>query len=257
MAPNESTGDNLIETGSRAAIERVLTLISHELRTPMTSLKGAIELLQRHNSQDSKDIESLLLLAASNTDRLARVIETILDWSQISYEEAPLFKQPCHGEQILKDVVTELMPLARGRQVEIKFGITDSLPLFADSYFLKRALRYVVDNAIKFSPQGSQVLLLTTDVSSIKSHAVGRASLPLPFGLIAVQDQGIGIPEEFLEEIFQPFLQVNSSDSRPHQGLGLELAICRQIIQRHGGHIWVESTLGKGSTFYIALPLAT
>jgi len=75
--------------------------------------------------------------------------------------------------------------------------------------------------------------------------------------LIAVKDQGTGIPEEFLEEIFQPFLQIDVSDSRSYQGLGLELAICRQIIQRHGGRIWAESTLGEGSTFYIALPLAT
>lgn len=257
MANNESTGDNVIETGSRVAIERLLSLVSHELRTPMTSLKGAIELLQSCSPQDSKDIESLLLLAASNTDRLGRVIETILDWSQIIYEEAPLFKQPCQGEQVLRDVVAELTPLAAGQQIDIKLAITDPLPLFADSYFLNRALRCVVDNAIKFSPLGSQVILLTTCVSSIESRAVGRAALPLPFGLIAVQDQGPGIPEEFIEEIFQPFLQVDVSDSRSHQGLGLELAICRQIIQRHGGRIWAESTLGEGSTFYIALPLET
>jgi signal transduction histidine kinase len=223
----------------------------------MTSLKGAIDLLQSCSSQDSKELESLLLLAANNTDRLGRVIEAILDWSQITYEEAPLFQQPCNGEHILQEVMAELAPLATAHQVEMQLTVTAQLTLLADQYFLHRALIYVVHNAIKFSPQGSRVLLKTAIVSADTFPASSTVGLTHNCGLITVQDQGVGIPEEFLEKIFLPFLQVDTSDSRSHQGLGLELAICRQIIQRHGGRIWAESILGQGSTFYIALPLAS
>jgi signal transduction histidine kinase len=256
MAANDNRGEEVIERVSAGAIERVLALVSHELRTPMTSLKGAIELLQSCGSQNPKEIESLLLVAANNTDRLARVIETILDWSHITYEESPLFRQPCDITQILQEVIAELAPLATEHHVEMQLAVTDQLTLLVDSYFLQRALVYVVHNAIQFSPQGSRVSITTTAVPA-SPCPVPEAELTANCGLVTIQDQGIGIPPDFIEKIFQPFLQVDSSDSRSHQGLGLELAICRQIIQRHGGHIWANSTLGQGSTFYIALPLAT
>jgi signal transduction histidine kinase len=153
--------------------------------------------------------------------------------------------------------MADLAPLAAEHQVEMQLEVTDKLTLLADRYFLRRALIYVLYNAIQFSPQGSRVLLKTSMASSDPFPASHKAGVPATCGLITVQDYGIGIPEEFLEKIFLPFLQVDVSDSRSHQGLGLELAICRQIIQRHGGRIWAESTLGQGSTFYIALPLAT
>jgi signal transduction histidine kinase len=241
---------------SSETIEQVLALLSHELRTPMTSLQGAIELLQSHSLQDSEEIEALLRLAANNSDRLSRLIEAILTWSQLTYHESPLFKQHCNGAQLLQAVVAELVPLAATRQIEIQQATTQPLPLLGDRQFLHRALLYVVHNAIKFSPSGSLIRLSTTVVTSTEAPVVSQCPLALPFGLITVEDQGIGIPAGFIEKIFLPFSQVDSSDRRSHQGLGLELAICRQIVQQHGGHIWAESHVGQGSTFYIALPLA-
>jgi two-component system sensor histidine kinase VicK len=158
---------------------------------------------------------------------------------------------------MLKEVVAELAPLAKEHHIDMRLEVTHRFSLCADRYFLRRALLYVVHNAIKFSPQGSQILLKATVVASEILPTAHRSGLPPQCGLITVQDQGIGIPKDFIEKIFQPFLQVDASDSRSHPGLGLELAICHQIIQRHGGCIWVASVLGRGSTFYIALPLAS
>jgi signal transduction histidine kinase len=256
MPPHPDPEGQPIAPVSGATIEQILSLVSHELRTPMTSIQGAIELLQSHSLQDSQEIEALLLLAANNSDRLSRLIETILAWSQLTYHESPLFHQLCQGEQLLQAVVAELAPLAAKQQIEIQQATTQPLPLFADRHFLHRALLYVVHNAIKFSPPGSSILLTTAVVTAIDAPMVSRCPLALPFGLITVEDQGIGIPAEFIETIFQPFLQVDSSDHRCHHGLGLELAICRQIIHQHRGHIWAESILGQGSKFYVALPLA-
>jgi signal transduction histidine kinase len=255
MAPNKDAEQPAIAAFSEATIERILTLVSHELRTPITSIRVAIELLQGYNLEDLTEIESLLLLAASNTDRLTQVIDTILDWSQIAYEAAPLLKQPCYGEHILQQVVVKLTPFSTEQQVAIQLETASRLPLVADRYFLGRAFQYVVHNAVKFSPQGSQIYITTTVAGTGASPEGHRTPLPSPYGLITIQDHGIGIPEAYLEKIFLPFLQVDSSDSRPHVGLGLELATCRQVIQRHGGSIWAESTVGRGSTFYIALPL--
>jgi len=256
MAPARDFEEQPIAPVSGETIERVLSLVSHELRTPMTSLQGAIELLQSHSLQDSQEIEALLRLAANNSDRLACLIETILIWSQLTYHESPLFQQHCNGEQIFQEVVAELAPLAAEQQIEMQTAITEPLPLFADRYFLNRALFYIVHNALKFSPQGSSIRLTTTVVTSTDSPAVNHCSLARPFGLFMIEDQGMGIPAELIEKVFQPFFQVDASDRRSHQGLGLELAICRQIVHRHRGQVWAESRLGKGSTFYIALPLA-
>jgi signal transduction histidine kinase len=234
-------------------LERVFFLVNHELRTPITALRMAIALLQSHAQQDTLETESLLRLAASNTERLAHVVETILDWSHIVYEPEPLFKQLCDGRQIIGDTVTSLAPLAAQQRIQIQTEVAVPLPLMVDRHYLSRAFFYVVHNAIKFSPAGSRVEVRATVLSDQSDPALAR--LPLPAGLVTVQDQGIGIPEAFLEQIFQPFLQVDSSDRRPYSGLGLELAICREVIHKHQGKVWAESVAGQGSTFYMALPL--
>lgn len=255
MAPNKDAEQPAVAAFSEATIERILTLVSHELRTPITSIRVAIELLHNYSLQDPTEMNSVLQTASINTDRLTQVIETILDWSQITFEAAPLLKHPCYGEHILQQVVFELAPFATEQQVEMQLETASRLPLLADRNLLVRAFQYVIHNAIKFSPQGSQIYIKTTVAGTGAPPEGHRTPLPPPFGLITIQDHGIGIPEAYLEQIFLPFLQVDSSDSRPHAGLGLGLATCRQVIQRHGGSIWAESTVGRGSTFYIALPL--
>lgn len=234
---------------SQEPIEQVFSRLSHELRTPITSLQGAIALLQGHQLVDESDVESLLALAAESTDRLTKVIEAILDWHQITQNNTRLFKQPCHIQSILHQVIDSLHSFATHKDIAIYLEISNDIPFYSDQYFLTRAFTYLLDNAIKFSPPKCPVYITT----NIYEH--GGLLSSQPYLQITVKDQGAGIPESDIEAIFQPFHQIDASDTRCHGGLGLELAICREIIRQHQGHIWAESTLGQGTTFYVVLPL--
>lgn len=234
---------------SQEPIEQVFSRLSHELRTPITSLQGAIALLQGHQLVDESEVESLLALAAESTDRLTKVIEAILDWHQITQDNPRLFKQLCHIPSILHQVVDSLRSFATHKDISIYLEISDDIQLYADQYFLTRALTYLLDNAIKFSPPKSSVDI-TANIDENRQLLDGQPRLK-----ITIHDQGVGIPESDLEAIFQPFHQLDASDTRRYGGLGLELAICREIIKQHQGRLWAESTLGQGTTFYVVLPM--
>ncbi|MGF1499853.1 MAG: sensor histidine kinase [Elainellaceae cyanobacterium] len=234
---------------SQQPIEQLFACLSHELRTPITSLQGAIALLQNHNLNDVSEVGSLLNLASESTDRLTQIIENILDWYQISQGSKSLFKQPCNITFILLQLIDSLNSLTTDKGIQIHLESPTEITLQADHYYLTRALSHLLQNAIKFSPSGGQISVTAALVED-------RTILDVPSLLkIAVQDQGAGIPESALEEIFQPFYQLDTSDTRHHGGLGLELAICREIIQQHQGRIWAESTLGQGTTFCVILPI--
>jgi signal transduction histidine kinase len=149
-------------------------------------------------------------------------------------------KQRCHVTALMTNAADVMQAMAK------KFGVTLAilpLPLdvWADGDRIIQTLTNLLSNAIKFSPQGT-----TVSLSAI--HQQDHV-------LFQVSDQGRGIPADKLGTIFERFQQVDASDSRNQDGTGLGLAICRNIIQQHGGRIWVESTLGKGSTFYFTLPI--
>jgi signal transduction histidine kinase len=236
------------------SIEQVFSIFSHELRTPITSLQGALELLktyqQIHQQESAAELRGLLGLAADSADRLAYLIETILDWYEIQQGANSFFKQPCNATLLLQQGIAALSSIAVRKQIQISLDAPVQIPIYADQRYLSRILFYLIHNAIKFSLSRSQVQITATLIRAV----VPTALLEPPHVLIAIKDQGIGIPEAALNQIFQPFYQVDSSNNRHHGGLGLELAICREVVLRHEGKIYVESQLGQGSTFYVALP---
>lgn len=235
---------------SENTIERLCFLLSHELRTPISALQGAISLLQMHPLHEKLEAELLLTLAAENTERLTRVVEDILDWYEIVHS-ANLFQQNCNAALLIQQAVNALQSFASQQQIQIHLNTPACICVNADQHHLSRALMRLIHNAIKFSPPQRQVTVTAQDV-----HTADSASrMAVPHVLIAIADEGVGIPATDLDRVFQPFYQVDSSDARPYGGLGLELAICHQVIERHAGTIWVESQLGQGSTFYIALPV--
>lgn len=234
---------------SQEPFEQLFSRLSHELRTPITSLQGAIALLQAHQLHNESEVESLLTLAAKSTERLTHVIESILDWSQITQKNVYLFKQSCDVTLLLNQVVDSLRPFATHKDILIYSDISSGISLHADQYFLGRALRYLLHNAIKSSPPHSPIHI-TANICEPRRIIDSQPQLQ-----IAVKDQDTGIAETDLEVIFQPFHQINTSDISCHGGLGLDLAICREIIRQHQGHTWAERTLEQGTTFYVILPL--
>lgn len=238
---------------SRQSTERLkdefVSIINHELRTPLTSLQGSIELLLTGKLGElSHQGRRMLEIAAKNLDRLVHLTNNILDLEGLSSGRIQLSKQPCYLEQVMTQAAAKLQPIAAQKGIRL-IVVSQELLLTVDAQRIQQVLTNLLKNAIQFSRPGSRVWL---------EAEVSRAGFPgLPDGphvLIRVKDEGQGIPADKLDAIFEQFQQVDASDSRRQGGAGLGLAICRNIVQQHQGHLWVESRLGCGSTFYIALP---
>jgi PAS domain S-box-containing protein len=218
----------------------IVSVVSHELRTPLTSIRGALGLLAAGllRSQPDKG-ERMLEIAVSNTDRLVRLINDILDLERLESGKMTLEKRTCAASGLMTQAADSVRDLAEKAGVTLSVSL-HSARLWVDPDRIIQALINLLSNAVKFSPRGKTVWLTATR----------RADQIL----FQVKDQGRGIPQEKRENIFERFQQVDASDRREKGGTGLGLPITRSIVQQHGGRIWVESTLGQGSTFSFTLP---
>ncbi len=226
-----------------------ISLVSHELRTPMTSTIGALDLLNSGQLGTLSDRgKQILQVAIRNSERLIRLVNDILDLERIKSGKLAIEPKPCQLEPLLVQAVETMQAMAQKAGVKLLLEPCD-VTLNLDSDRILQALTNLLSNGIKFTEPGGTVKLQAGVYSDSKVNPkLNRCQ-------IRVRDTGRGIPEDKLESIFERFQQVDASDSRSKGGTGLGLAICRQIVERHNGKIWVESVLGKGSTFYIDLPL--
>ncbi|MEB3312133.1 MAG: PAS domain S-box protein [Snowella sp.] len=226
-----------------------VSVVSHELRTPLTSIQAALSLLhEKIINPVSEEGETTLSIATEGIDRLVRLVNDILDLERLRSGKLRLEKHPCDTQKIVKDAIAQVRELANQAETEIQADIP-VFSLYADEDRLIQVLINLLSNAIKFSPECSLILLAVENIPFDPSEPYAASYLQF-----TVSDRGRGIPSHNLQSIFEPFQQVDASDSREKGGTGLGLAICRDIIQEHGGRIWVESELGKGSTFYFTIP---
>ena len=241
-----------------------ISLVSHELRTPMNSLIGALDLLSTGALGTLTDKgRQILNIATTNTERLIRLVNDILDLERMKSGKIAMQKTKCDAAQLMTQAAEVMQSMADSAQVKLEIE-PHSVELWADSDRLLQTLTNLLSNAIKFS-EPNHVVWLNAELQPPNSftqsytqteHESNTALNPsIPHLLIKVKDQGRGIPPDKLQSIFERFQQVDASDSRNKGGTGLGLAICRNIVEQHEGRIWVESTLGQGSTFYVSLPL--
>ncbi|OLP18043.1 hypothetical protein BST81_13505 [Leptolyngbya sp. 'hensonii'] len=260
-ASGRIAGMSMISTdiSDRRTIDRIkdelISIVSHELRTPITSLQASIDLLLTGQLGDLSDSgRQMLEIAANNIDRLVHVTNNILDLERFASGTSRLYKQPCNVTDLLTHAMSEMQDVAG------KAGVTLHVsPLFseiqADPKRIIQVLANLLSNAIKFSAPGGRIWL-SAEIRREDTNPTARAQpIPFPYLLITVKDEGEGIPIQNLDTIFEQFEQVDASDSRRQGGAGLGLAVCRSIVRQHQGNLWVESELGRGSTFYVALPL--
>lgn len=221
-----------------------IATVSHELRTPMTSVKGALGLLLGGATGPVPDAQrELLTIAQNNTDRLIRLINDILDLSRIDAGRFELTRQPISVAETIEASVRELDAFRAQRDMHVTVDIAPDLPpVDGDPDRVGQVIVNLVGNALKFTEPGGSV-------------TVGAAPAPEGGILVSVADTGPGIPADQIEHIFQRFHRVAGETARKG-GTGLGLAICKAIVEEHGGRIWVESELGKGSTFCFTLPAA-
>ncbi|MBE9140175.1 PAS domain S-box protein [Nodosilinea sp. LEGE 07088] len=232
-----------------------ISVVSHELRTPITAIQGALVLLGAgvYGGRPEK-AQHMLNIAINNSDRLVHLVDDILSFERLESGQVQLEKEVCQVARLMYQAIDSVQPMAD--QAGITLLLTPfSTVLWAAPDALLQVFTNLLSNAIKFSPSGATVWL------KAKEWEVGSLAQPVSHSapsthiLFTVQDLGRGIPAEKLALIFDQFQQVDASDSRQRGGTGLGLAICKRIVQQHQGHIWVESEVGQGSTFYVALPI--
>ena len=232
------------DISQRYALDRLkdefISTVSHELRTPLTSIRGALGLLASGIlGQMNEKSTNLLRIALTNSDRLVRLINDILDLERIQSGKEPLAFRPVQLANIVRQAIEGMQTVAESAGVQLIHDKTQ-LEITADPDRLLQVVTNLLSNAIKFSPPDSTVsVMLRPGVSGVT---------------LSVIDQGRGIPAEKLEAIFGRFQQVDASDSRQKGGSGLGLAICRTIVQQHTGRIWAERNSVRGATFRVFLP---
>lgn len=248
----------------RKALDRLkdefISIISHELRTPIAALQGSIELLLSGQLGDLSELgQRLLRIAARNSERLVRLTNDIFDLELFASGRIQLYPQPCQVTHLIKQVAIAMQPIATQAQIDLRVDL-DLQPeeILADPARITQVLTNLLSNAIKFSQAGTQIRLTIEQRSAAAIPTSTPITLPAAesYVVIQVKDEGQGIPADQLETIFDHFQQADASNARQQGGAGLGLAVCRSIVRRHQGYLWVESALGQGSTFYLALPAA-
>ena len=221
-----------------------VAVVSHEIRTPLTSVKGALELLSDHRYFQNTDQQTkLLTIAHANAERLLLLINDILDFSKLESASLPMIIERQRLEPVVEQAVHNLRTLIEERRIHLAMEFAPDLPdLMLDSNRVAQVVTNLLSNAIKFSETEGRI-----EVSAELMEGAVR---------VGVRDHGEGIAAPDLPKLFRKFSQIDSSATRKAGGTGLGLVICRGIVEQHGGKIWVESTLGEGSTFYFTLPLA-
>lgn len=221
---------------SRARRDMVAN-ISHELRTPVTAIGLLIDTLLNGAIDKPRRSKKMLTDARYQLDTLTQLVEEMRDLSRIESGQMPIILMPTPLTAIVEGSVDPLRPLAERKQLNIVIEIPPNVCVLADLQPIQRALKNIVHNAVKFTPEGGQIKLYVI----VNEEDV----------TVAVNDNGAGIPAEDLPRIFERFFQ---ADRSRHEGTGLGLAIARHIILAHSGRIWVESKESQGATFFFTLP---
>lgn len=243
----------LLDLSDRDRIDRLkdefISIVSHELRTPLTAIRGSLGLLDTGFYDDkSETARELLQIALNNSERMVCLVNDILDLERLESGKFKLVREKCELATLLHQATESVKVLADRGGIELIVRSFE-YKIFAAPNAIVQTLTNLLSNAIKFSPPSSTILLSAELVANASTWAAPKAIL------FQVKDRGQGIPSDKLSIIFDRFQQVNISDSRDKGGTGLGLAICKSIVEQHGGSIWVESELGRGSTFFFTLPL--
>jgi PAS domain S-box-containing protein len=218
--------------------------VSHELRTPLTSIRGALGLLAGGVAGElTPQASNLLDIAASNSERLVRLINDILDIEKVESGNLGFRLEPLDLASVLKEALEINAVYARYYDVALRPVRSEpGVVVLGDPDRLQQVLANLLSNAAKFSPHGG-----TVEVEMVRE--AGRVR-------ISVSDHGPGIPEEFRSRVFERFAQADHSVARQERGTGLGLSISKAIVERHGGRIWFESEPGMRTTFSFDLPVS-
>jgi signal transduction histidine kinase len=213
--------------------------VSHDLRAPLTFMRGYATMMPMVGPLNEKQQEFATKII-TGIEQMTRLIDDLLDLGRIE-AGVGLAREACQLDEIVHGIVDTIKPAAMAKGLTLTVDVPQNLPILSgDATLLRQAISNLVDNAIKYTPSGGQVrVIVSTEPDKFR---------------LAVADTGLGIAPADQAHLFQKFFRVKQRGSTQVKGSGLGLAIVKSIVERHGGRVWVDSRLGKGSTFYLELP---
>lgn len=216
--------------------------VSHELRTPLTSIRGFTETLLEGALEEPQTARRFLEIINVESGRLTRLIDELLNISKIEDHKMTPSWQPVALNEIIEQAVTVLQPRAEEKNLAIKVMLPEKLPpVQGDPDMLRQVLINLIDNAVSYTQAGGLI--------QVSAEVAGDQIK------VAVQDNGIGIPEDSIPRVFERFYRVDRARSREQGGTGLGLSIVKHIVDAHHGQVQVKSKVGEGSTFTFSLPV--
>jgi signal transduction histidine kinase len=221
--------------------QEVVAMVTHDLRTPLTTVQNYLQFLGDGIYGDvSEKATKYLPGALRSSERMMRLIGDLLDIEKVKSGMMELNRERISLQKVFESTVEQSAGYAHELGVSLRFEATNTM-VNADEQMLLRILANLVSNAIKFSPKGGTVKL------SVKSNN--------EVVTVTVEDQGVGLPPDMLDSVFDRFQQAPNQTSRTRGGSGLGLAICKALVELHGGKIWAESQLNQGTQFRFELPV--
>jgi two-component system, NtrC family, sensor histidine kinase KinB len=215
-------------------------MVYHDLRSPLSNIVSSLDMLEGLiPKEEVTSLRTIFGIATRSTERMQRLISSLLDINRLEAGQAITNQKQVSVTTLINDASDAVKPTVEGKQQHLEMEVTADLPsLWIDEDMIRRVLINLVENATKFTPMKGDIRIL---VDRTGSHV-----------RFCVQDSGMGIPPEALDLVFEKFRRLNAENSP--KGMGLGLAFCRLAVQAHGGRIWVESEVGKGSRFFFTLP---
>lgn len=225
--------------------DRFLSIVSHDLRTPFSSILGFTELLLKDEILTEKERNQYVRFIQESSNSMLSLVNSLLDWNRLQSGRVQFEPQKTYAYPIIEKSINSLAGAALRKNIEITVSVPKEIQIFVDENLILQVFNNLISNAIKFSsPNG----IITISVSP---------SQRLRFLEFSIQDSGVGIKSDDLKKLFSIDSKFTMDGTAGEKGSGMGLTIVKDIIQKHGGSIWVESELGKGSTFKFTLPIAS
>ncbi len=216
-----------------------IAMVSHELKTPLTSMKGFLQMLQIQNEAENKNDNYLLQKADQQIVKMTNLINKFLNISRLDAGKIHLEKIIFFMNKLLEEVIDDMHVTIRDHNVV--FNPCEPVKVIADYEKIGQVINNLISNAVKYSSRGTQIVV---DCAVLNNRVQ-----------VSVKDEGRGIATEDKKRLFDRFFRVENKYNTTVAGFGIGLYVCHEIVQRHGGEIWAQSELGKGSTFYFTIPV--